>query len=74
MTSTHHELNLQSINCCIPGLLSKCSAGVTWAEHIACDYARKSSFVERCMYFNKSIDGHCDCLAAQTEARTIVED
>ena len=73
MTSTRHKQNLQFINCCIPGLLSKCAAGLTWAEHSVCEYAIKSSFVDRCMYFNESIDGHCGCLPAQTDAMTLAE-
>jgi hypothetical protein len=73
MKSTRHELNLQSLNCCIPGLLSKCSAGETWGEHRVCKFAIKSSFAVRCMHYNVSTDGHCDCLAAQTEAMTTVE-
>ena len=74
MTSTRHKLNLQSINFCIPGLLSKCSAGVTWKEHRVCRFAIKSRFADRCMYYSESIDGHCGCLAAQKEAMTLVED
>ncbi len=74
MTSTRHQLNLKSINCCIPGLLSKCGAGVTWAEHRVCRFAIKSSFADKCMYYNESTDGHCDCLDAQKDAMTIVED
>ena len=73
MTSTRHKLNLQSLNCCIHGLLSKCSAGETWREHRVCKYAIKSGFAVRCMHYNVSTDGHCDCLAAQTEAMAIVE-
>ena len=73
MTSTRHKLNLQLINCCIPDLLSKCGAGVIWTEQSVCQFAIKSSFVDRCMYYNESIDGHCGCLAAQTDAMTLAE-
>ena len=74
MTSTRHELNMQSINCCIPGLLSKCSAGVNWVEHRVCKYAIKSSFSDRCMYYYEPTDSHCGCLAAQTDAMALLED
>jgi len=74
MTSTRHKLNLNTINCCIPGLLSKCGAGVTWAEQSDCRFAIKSSFADKCMYYNEPTDRHCDCLDAQTEAMAFVED
>ena len=65
MTSTRLNLNLKSINCCITGIISKCSAGVTWAEHKVCMYAIKASYADRCMYYNAALEGHCDCLDAQ---------
>ena len=73
MTSARNNLNLNSFNCCIPGIISKCSAGATWAEHRVCVYAIKASFADRCMYYKGAIDGHCDCLDAQTEAMAFVE-
>jgi len=74
MASTRHNLNLKSINYCIPGILSKCSAGVTWAEHVVCRYSIKSRFAEKCIYFNESIDDHCGCLDAQRDAMKHVEE
>jgi hypothetical protein len=65
MTSTGHGLNLQSVNCCIPGLLFKCAAGVTWAEHSVCRFSKNSSFSDRCLYYNEATDGNCDCMDAQ---------
>ena len=60
--------NLKSINYCIPGILSKCSAGISWAEQKVCKFAVKSDYANKCMYFIESIDGHCDCPDAQKEA------
>ena len=74
MTSTRHKLNLNSINYCMSGLLSKCSAGATWTEHKVCAFAIKSSFADRCMFYVESMDGHCSCPAAQKDAITIEED
>ena len=73
MTSTRHQLNLKPINYCRPGLLSKCGAGTTWVEQGACRFAIKSKFANKCMYYNESLDGHCDCLDAQKDALTIVK-
>jgi len=74
MTSTPQQLNLQPVNCCIPGLLSKCGAGVSWGEHRDCRFAIKSSFADKCMYYNEATDRHCDCLDAQKDAITIEQD
>jgi hypothetical protein len=74
MTATRHQLSLKPVNYCIPGLLSRCGAGKTWPEHRLCRFAVKSDFANKCMYYNVSMDGHCDCLAAQQDALTIVED
>ena len=71
MASTRHKLKLQSINCCIPGLLFKCAAGVTWAEHRVCRFAQKSRIADICMYYNVTKDGNCDCMDAQI---ALVED
>jgi len=72
-SSTRHQLNFESINSCISGLLSKCGAGTTWAEHKVCRFAVVSNFCNKCMYYIGSMDGHCDCLDAQKDAVTIVE-
>ena len=74
MTSTRHRLDLKPINYCIPGLLSKCGAGTTWAEQGKCKFAIKSNLRSKCIYYNESMDGHCGCLDAQKDAITIVEE
>ena len=74
MASVRRKINLNFINCCIPGLFSKCGAGATWAEHRFCTFAEKSTFAYKCMYYNELIDGHCDCLDAQRDAMAIADD
>ena len=74
MASAGHHVNLKLKNYCIPGLFSYCIAGATWAEHKLCRFAAKSNFAYKCMYYNELMDGHCDCLDAQSDARTIVND
>lgn len=59
---------LRTANFCIPGILSKCSAGITWTEHRYCKFAIKSEYSNKCMYFIESIDGHCDSLDAQKDS------
>ena len=66
--SVESRQNLKSINYCIPGILSKCSAGISWKEHRVCKFAVKSDYANKCMYFIKSRDGHCDCPEAQKDA------
>ena len=73
MTSIKQQLNLKPINYCLPGLLSKCGAGTTWAEHRHCSFSIKSGFANKCMYYNQSLEGHCDNVDAQKDAITIVE-
>jgi hypothetical protein len=65
MISTGHRLNLNTINCCIPGLLFKCGAGVNWSEHEICRFAVKSSLEDKCIYYNVSKEGICGCMDAQ---------
>lgn len=72
--AVQNQLNLRSVNLCIPGLLSKCGAGTTWAEQRFCSFAVKSDSAYKCMYFNQSIDGHCDCIDAQKDAAIKIED
>jgi hypothetical protein len=36
------SLNLTPANYCMPGILSKCAAGKTWATQRVCKYAAKS--------------------------------
>ena len=71
--AVRNQLNLKSVNHCIPGILSKCGAGTTWAEQRQCRFAVKSDFVNKCMYYNQSMDGHCDCIDAQRDAVKIFE-
>ncbi|UCD78927.1 MAG: hypothetical protein JSW26_26585 [Desulfobacterales bacterium] len=74
MTSTRYQLNMKPVNYCVPGMLSKCGAGKTWLEHRLCRFAIKSDFVNKCMYYNGFMDEHCDCLDAQRDALTIVDE
>jgi hypothetical protein len=74
MTTTRNKTNLKPINYCVPGLLSKCGAGTTWAEHKLCRFAVKSTFSNKCMHYIQAMDGHCDCLDAQKDAVIIVEE
>jgi hypothetical protein len=73
-SSIRHQPNLKPCNFCVPGILSKCGAGTTWAEQRLCRFAVKSDFANRCMYYIPSMDGHCDCMDAQKNAQIIVED
>jgi len=73
MRPTRHKLNLSSSNYCISGLLSKCSAGVTWVEHRYCKFALISSIADRCMFYIEATDGVCSCPAAQRDAMTLAE-
>jgi hypothetical protein len=56
---------LVNVNYCIPGTMSRCSAGLVWQEQKRCKYAIKSSVSDKCMHFIESIDGHCDSVDAQ---------
>jgi len=56
---------LVSVNYCIPGTMSRCSAGLIWQEQKKCKYAIKATVSDRCMHFIESIDGHCDSVDAQ---------
>jgi hypothetical protein len=57
------------MNFCIPGVMSRCGAGKSWEEQKRCKYAKKSSVSQRCMYYIESIDGHCDCIEAQSDKK-----
>ena len=74
MASAKNKPSLDAVNYCIPGILSKCGAGMTWTEHRLCQFAIKSSLANKCMYYNETMEGHCDCLDAQKAAVKIVED
>ena len=69
-----HQTNLKPLNFCVPGILSKCGAGTVWYGHRHCRYAVKSHFANKCMFYIEAIDGHCDCIDAQKDARVIVGD
>ena len=60
---------LESVNFCIPGTMSRCGAGKSWAQQKKCKFAIKSTVSDRCMYYMESIYGHCDCLEAQMDSR-----
>lgn len=62
-----HEVRPDCLNYCVPGPMSRCSAGTVWDEQKKCKYAEKSSVSNRCMHFIEAIDGHCDCVKAQRE-------
>ena len=61
--------NLENISYCIPGIMSRCSAGSTWPKQEKCKFAKKSTTRNRCMHYITSLDGHCDCVEAQRELR-----
>jgi len=56
---------LVSVNYCIPGIMSRCSAGLIWQEQKKCKYAIKSTVSDRCMHYIEPIYGHCDSVDAQ---------
>ena len=56
---------LISVNYCIPGTMSRCSAGLIWQEQKKCKYAIKSTVSDRCMHYIESIYDHCDSVDAQ---------
>ena len=60
---------LVSVNYCIPGIMSRCSAGLIWQEQNKCKFARKSTVGDRCMHYIESIYGHCDSVEAQRELK-----
>jgi len=65
----HDRSQLVSVNYCIPGIMSRCSAGLIWHEQKKCKFARKSTVGDRCMHYIESIYGHCDSVEAQRELR-----
>jgi hypothetical protein len=67
------DLRLVRTNYCVPGVMSRCSAGALWEDQKRCKYARKSSVRDRCMYYVEAIGGHCDCVEAQRELRKSVD-
>ena len=67
----HASAQLVSINYCVPGIMSRCSAGLIWHDQKRCKFARKSTAGERCMHYIASINGHCDSVEAQRELRNL---
>lgn len=63
------DLRLVRVNYCVPGVMSRCSAGAVWNDQKRCKYADKSTVRNHCMYFIEAIGGHCDCAEAQRELR-----
>lgn len=61
------------VNCCVAGLMSRCSAGTVWNDQKICKFAEKSTVSNRCMHFIEAIGGHCDCAEAQRELRKAVK-
>ena len=57
------------VNYCIPDVLSHCGAGTNWEAQKKCKFAEKSLISNRCMYYIETIDGHCDCVEAQSEQK-----
>ncbi len=68
------EIRLIRANFCVPGVMSRCSAGTVWHDQKRCKYAVKSTVHNRCMYFIEAIGGHCDCVEAQRELRNVADD
>ena len=62
---------LVSVNYCIPGIMSRCSAGLIWQEQKKCKYAIKSTVSDRCMHYIESIYGHCDSVDAQRSLNSL---
>jgi hypothetical protein len=71
LDSCHDRSQLVSLNYCIPGIMSRCSAGLVWQDQKKCKFARKSTVGDRCMHYIKSINGHCDSVEAQRELRNL---
>ena len=69
----HRCVKLLSTNYCIPGIMSRCSAGTIWHEQKKCKFAIKSTVSNRCMHYIASIDGHCDSVEAQRELSKLDE-
>jgi hypothetical protein len=59
---------LVGANYCMPGIMSRCSAGIIWDNQKKCKFSKKSSVSDRCMHYIAPLDGHCDCVDAQRES------
>ncbi|HHP7234030.1 MAG TPA: hypothetical protein ACFCUC_05320 [Desulfobacterales bacterium] len=62
---------LQVTNFCISGIMSMCTAGSNWKDQQSCKFYMRASTSRRCMYFRETHGGHCDCVAAQKEIRSL---
>ena len=58
---------LESVNYCVPGMMSRCSAGIFWENQNKCKFSKKSSAGDRCMHYIESLEGHCNSVDAQRE-------
>ena len=58
---------LDYANYCVPGVMSRCSAGIVWENQKKCKFSKKSSVSDRCMHYIESLEGHCDSVDAQRE-------
>jgi len=67
----HNASDLLKVNYCIPGIMSRCSAGLIWHDQKKCKFAKKSSVSNRCMHYIEPINGHCDNVEAQRELRRL---
>lgn len=68
-----HEVRLGRVNYCVPGLMSRCSAGTIWNDQKKCKFAEKSTVSNRCMHYIEAIGGHCDSEQAQREIKNTAE-
>jgi len=60
----------ENIYClCIQGPMSRCSQSGVWDKQEICFFSEKSITSPRCMYWIEKIDGHCDCMEAQTYSK-----
>ena len=69
LRDSHESPHLVSVNYCIPGIMSRCSAGLIWQDQKKCKFAKKSTVGDRCMHYIESIYGHCDSVEAQRELK-----
>jgi hypothetical protein len=60
-------MNYGIANYCITDFMCYCSAGKDWKEQKYCMYSKRASIAYRCMFYCELIDGHCDCVEAQTD-------
>lgn len=65
-------------NFCQPGVMSSCTAGISWEQQNKCFFSEKSKDHNRCMFFmgeREADDNICDCFKAQmTDYNPVVPD